>query len=291
GQTSGAVYLARDAPRADVGAWLTISRRQVRLAPGKSKTVTFTVRLPANAVAGDHLGGIVAEDLDLRTSAPLKRQKGSIRFSIRDLTVVAVQVAVPGPRTAGVAVSHITATGASGYQSLVLALTNTGNTMLKPEGRVVVTDAAGQRVADSAFQMDTFLPRSAIDYPVPVRQHALVSGNYRVSVTLRYSGQRSAVDLPLSISARQAQQVFKAPGTLAPPSTPSSGPPAGLIAGAGALAGVLLALGIMRWRRRRGHGTVVVSTRVQAPTPPPGAAAIPPIPGVTPTPDRDPGSA
>jgi hypothetical protein len=249
GQTSGAVYLGHEAARRGVGAWITLARPSVTLAPGASARIAFRVVLPANVTAGEHLGGIVAEDAKLHTGASVHHGKGSFHFSIRDLTVIAVQVEVPGPRRAEVSVTGVSTTGSSGYQSLLIGLSNGGNTMLKPQGRVIVTDAGGHRVMDGTFLMDTFLPQTAIDYPVPVRGHALPAGRYRAAIALRYAGGRTHSDLSFTISARQAQQVFKAPGTLAPPAGRTSSLSPVVIAALGVLAGLLGAGALMRYRR------------------------------------------
>ena len=62
GQTSGAVYLSRQSPKRDVGAWIRLSQSNVTLAPGKNAVVDYTIRIPATVRPGDHLGGIVAEN-------------------------------------------------------------------------------------------------------------------------------------------------------------------------------------------------------------------------------------
>jgi Bacterial protein of unknown function (DUF916) len=57
GQTSGAVYLSRQSPRHDVGAWIRLARSTVTLGPGKDVVVPFTIRVPLSIRPGDHLGG------------------------------------------------------------------------------------------------------------------------------------------------------------------------------------------------------------------------------------------
>jgi hypothetical protein len=273
GQTSGAVYLARDAARRGVGAWITLARPSVSLAPGASARVAFRVVLPGSVTPGDHLGGVVAEDAKLRTTASVHHGKGSFHFSIRDLTVIAVQVEVPGPRRATVSINRVSTAGSGGYQNLLIGLTNGGNTMVKPQGRAIVTDSTGRRMLDSTFLMDTFVPQTAIDYPVPVRGHALGAGTYHAAIALRYAGGRTHADLSFTISARQAQQVFKAPGTLAPPAHGSSSLSPIVIAALGGLAGLLGAGALMRWRRPPSP----LAGFPQTPSAPPPPAPQPPV--------------
>jgi hypothetical protein len=277
GQTSGAVYLGRDAARRGVGAWITLARPSVLLAPGRSARIAFRVRLPARVTPGDHLGGIVAEDATLRTGGSVRRGKGSFHINVRDLTVIAVQVEVPGPRTAQVSVNRMSTTGASGYQSLLIGLGNGGNTMLKPQGRVIVTDAAGRRVVDTTFLMDTFLPQTAIDYPVAVHGRALPAGNYCAAVALHYAGRRTLREPCFTISSRQAQQVFKAPGTLAPPAGGSSSLSPAVIAALGVLAGLLGAAALMRFRRPPPPVAITQSAPAVSPQPTLQASPAPAI--------------
>ncbi len=63
GQNSGIIYLPQDAPRNDVGAWLHLSRSQLTLAAGQSEQVAFQVVIPGKVRAGQHVGGIVAENV------------------------------------------------------------------------------------------------------------------------------------------------------------------------------------------------------------------------------------
>ena len=97
-QTSGAVYLSKNDPRNDVGAWITLGMHQVTLNPGQSQDVPFQVIIPGNARSGQHLGGIVAEN-----SAPeqtdTKTQNvtiGTFQVKVNTLTIVAIQVNLPG---------------------------------------------------------------------------------------------------------------------------------------------------------------------------------------------------
>jgi hypothetical protein len=45
GQTSGTVFLSRQAPRQDVGAWVTLGTQQLTLAPGQSQIVRIPLKL------------------------------------------------------------------------------------------------------------------------------------------------------------------------------------------------------------------------------------------------------
>lgn len=257
GQTGGAVYLSGDDPRKDVGGWVQLGERELTLAPGERRTVRFTVSVPADAMPGQHLGGLVAEDTALKQSTG----GGALQVKIQTRSVVAVQVNVPGQVVEKLVVTGVTPGGVQGYQTLRLGLRNDGTQAVKPEGSLVVSDAGGNEVQRLALKIDTMLPRTAIEYPVFVEGRALEPGTYRVTVHLT-SGKSDVTDYQgsFTLNADQVQQVFQ-------PSRPPLVPPANLggarvgglmapfplVAGVavGILAAVLVALGTVLTKRRR----------------------------------------
>jgi hypothetical protein len=252
GATTGAVYHAQEDPRSDVGAWTTLRRSSVRLAPGKSAFVGFTVRVPPGAQPGDHLGGIVAEDSKQRRGGEVRRGRGRFTIRVRSLTIVAVQVRVPGARHASLALTSLRAGGDHARQSLLLGIRNDGNVLVKGRGRLTVTDADGDRVQDARFPVDTFVPGTGVELPVAVARRALPAGSYSAVAELRYRGRTTRRSFAFSISNRQVEQVFGSrPDLLAPPARGSSLLVALLVGGVMAVAGFLIAAVIFRRPRKR----------------------------------------
>ena len=266
GQTSGAVYLVRGRPRRGVGAWVTLGSRSVTLAPGQSAIVPVTVHVPAGAHAGDHLGGIVAENEALSRASG----HGALQIRVRHLTIAAVEVQVPGRAPTRVDVTGVRAGGEHGYQYVYLHLENQGALTTKPLGRVLITSSGGRTVATRALTLDTFLPGTAIDYPLLLPRQALQPGTYRATVELTYAatalGYRRA-DGPartlsrsfdFRVSSGQYTTVFSGvPPVRAPAVVPAHGDsrlPL-VLAAAGGLAALLAALafiviGVRRWSPR-----------------------------------------
>jgi hypothetical protein len=248
GATTGAVYGASPRGPVGVGAWTTLSRTRVRLAPRTSTIVRFTVRVPAGTPAGDHLGGIVAEDAHRATHAP---SAGGERFRIdvRSQTIVAVEMRVPGARRPSLALTGLTAGGQDGHQALLLGVRNDGNVLVKGRGRLVVTDAEGKRLQDARFPIDTFVAGTSIALPIAVTGHALEAGRYRAVAELRYDGHTTRRAFAFAISDHQVDQVFRSrPGLLAPHRSIV----VLLVGGAAfALAGFAIAAAIFRRPRRR----------------------------------------
>lgn len=248
GATTGAVYGASPSGPVDVGAWTTLSRSSLRLAPRTSKIVRFTVRVPAGTVAGDHLGGIVAEAADRRTSAR-SPHGGRFRIDVRSQTIVAVEMRVPGPRRPSLALTALRAGGQDGRQALLLGVRNDGNVLVKGRGRLVVSDAEGTRLQDARFPIDTFVARTGIALPVAVTGRALRAGRYHAVAELRYDGRVTRRTFDFAISDHQVDQVFRSrPGLLAPHRSMITV----LVGGAAfALAGFAIAAAIFRRPRRR----------------------------------------
>ncbi len=265
GRTSGAVYLDRTRPRRGVGAWVTLGVRSVTLGPGESRVVPITVRVPANARPGDHLGGIVAENAALSGGSG----RGALQIRVRHLTIAAVEVQVPGKAAARVDVGGVRAGGEHGYQFVYLDLKSIGALTTKPSGRLVITGSDGNRVASGEFQLDTFLPRTEIDYPVLLPKQALEPGSYHATVELAYGatalgyrrtdGPTTTVSraFTFTVTSGQYSAVFK--GAPSPArkqqAKPGSSGSTILLVLAGALVAVLavavvLVFAVRRWSHR-----------------------------------------
>jgi hypothetical protein len=271
GRTTGTVYETDKRPRR-TGSWITLSTRSLTLAPGAHKQVPFTLHVPSDAPAGQWVGGIVAETSH-KLKAAKSKQKTNVQIKIRDLTIVAVQANVPGLAVVKLAIGKVTTGGQHGFQQLFVHFAHQGNVLVKPTGTVTVLDASGKAVETIPFTMDTFLPQTAIDYPVLLKK-ALGPGDYRARVTLRSpAGAAPASSVTatpaFTVSKANVKQVFTSASPTQSPhvgSTASGGSstPWALIAAAVVIA-LLALLGLGWWLRRRG--------RSGPPAPPP----VPPV--------------
>jgi hypothetical protein len=290
GQTTGTVYLT-DTKARHAGAWVTLAQPSVQLAPGEIKRVSFTVKPPAGASPGQWVAGIVAETA---TSPKTERssRKAGVQIRIRNQTIVAVQIDVPGARTASFAIGGAKTGGQRGFQQVLVHFGNTGNVLSKPNGSVTIL-RAGKPIQRLPFAMDTFLPQTEVDYPLLLKQ-ALAPGEYETRVTLSFAtpggGLKSISASPLlSVSSQDVKQVFTSAAPTRQPAggvvaDPGRSIPWAVIGGA-AVAILLLLLLIWLLRRRRGVGEParVLSTSAAAarhwdyeeeePAPPPGPEA------------------
>jgi hypothetical protein len=130
---------------------------------------------------------------------------------------------------------------------------------------VTIVNSAGHIVERLPFKMDTFLPHTAIDYPLLLTK-ALLPGHYRARVRLVVPGEGGVAGLSMvverafSVSSHDVKQVFTSakptqvtPGVLG--DTGDSTPWALIAAtAAGTVIGVVILslLGFQLIRRRRG---------------------------------------
>ena len=250
GRTTGTVYETNKQPKR-AGSWVTLSSTAVTLAPGGHQQVAFTVHVPAGTPAGEWVGGIVAEAARQSTSST-SQQKANVQIKIRNLTIVAVESKIPGPRVVDFRIGTVTTGGRSGFQQLFVHFASKANVLLKPTGRVSVFDSNNKLVETVPFTMDTFLPQTAIDYPLLLKR-ALGAGDYRAAVTLRIPGVKTfAATRPFSISQANVKQVFtSASPTQLPVASSSSSSSAIWVLIAAIAVGALLVVSVLLWRLRR----------------------------------------
>jgi hypothetical protein len=288
GRTTGTVYLT-DGKAKRVGTWISLGSTSLTLKPGQHQTVPFTVRVPANTKPGEWVGGVVAET-SRQVTGQKSKQKASVQIKIRDLTIVAVQVDVPGPPVISFKIGGVTTGGQRGFQEVVTHIANDGNRLVKPTGTVTVLNQQGQTLQVLTFKMDTFLPQTAVDYPLLLKK-ALPPGDYSAIVKLSIPGVDGAAGKlvtahpTFSVSKEDVKQVFTSAAPQTPPpgtsgSGSSSKPPWVLVgaAVAGALLIALLLIGLLRRRRSGKPGepppSVQRSTSAAAADTPPVASVV-----------------
>ncbi len=208
GQNSGLVYNAQDVPSHDVGSWVHLAQQQLTLAPGQSEDVPFQVDIPKGARPGQHIGGIVAKSVVQATT-----QKSTFHVDVQSLSIVAVQLNVAGPQADRLEMTGVQASGANGYQNILINLSNTGTSLLKPYGTLQVLDTKGNILQHLTIKLDTFLPDTTINYPVYMQSHPLAAGTYTIDLQLAYGHQHSLhAKQALIVTQRQISQVFKSQG-------------------------------------------------------------------------------
>ncbi|MGW7240872.1 WxL protein peptidoglycan domain-containing protein [Streptomyces sp. NPDC054804] len=243
-----------------VGAWASIAKARVTVAPHRTVTVAFTLRVPRGAEPGDHPGAIVALDERVDPGA------GSLALGVQRAVGARVYLRVSGPTLPAVAVEHVHLThhqplvpglGAS-TATVSYTLHNTGNVTLNPRVRLRAEGLFGR----------TLLSRDLTGVP----SELLPGERVRLTAPWRDAPQLDWGDVTLTASAT---------GTRESASTSFLALPwlvVGLAFVAGVAGGVLLA----RARRGRGLPRLLRGRRGRARP----SARVRPSPPAVPTPSR-----
>jgi MYXO-CTERM domain-containing protein len=232
-----------------------LAQTSLSLAPGASATVPFTVQVPAGAPAGQWVAGIAAESPQTSSTRSTGKRR-SVRIRVRSLTIVAVQTNVPGAIRQGFRIGAVHAGGSRGYQQLLVGFRDTGNVLSRPHGTVTVAKTNGSNRQLLRYTMDTFLPQTAIAYPLLLRT-ALPAGTYNADIVLRArpldGGSWIVVRArrQFRISSKQVKQVFTTASPTKPPSSGSSSTTTVAAAAGGAAVALVVVGGIALLLRRR----------------------------------------
>lgn len=288
GATTGAVYETVGGRSEDIGAWLELERDEVTLAPGASAEIAFTIRVPSDARRGEHLGGIVAAPMENTGRTGQADGRRDFRVDVVNQSILAVQVDLPGEARQLLAVRDVRTGGNPGYQTLILGLSNPGERMVRGRGSVEILGSDGATVSRQRFAIDTFLPRTRIDYPLVLRGDALVPGDYRARVALDWETGRERQELAFAVSRENIEQAFGSEGVARLPDAGRQGGGASL---AVPLAGIVLALllgaaGSMLYFRRQARRLEERLLARQAPPPADPRPAAPMAPEPGPRPDE-----
>lgn len=242
GATSGAVYLDRVAKRRGVGRWVALPVERVTLRPGEARIVGFSVRVPRWSRPGHHLGGIVAENLELTGRETPDPTRAGLAIRVRHLSIVAVQVNLPGRQIAGMSFHGVKVGVTGGYEVLYLGFRNRGNVLVKPKLAIRVTNSRGRVVVRRTQNLDTFVPRTRIPYPLYLTPKPLAAGTYRLSGTLSYAKRLTRFRATFTISPAHVRRLPKAtrPEPVAADSRSSTSVLPWALAGGALLAGLLL---------------------------------------------------
>lgn len=236
--TSGQLDLLTAAETSvDLGAWIRLDLPAVTLDPGASITVPFTVQVPADALPGDHSGGVITASVGTDDGSTVRVDR---RLALR------VHLRVAGAITPAVAVDGLTVSARGsvnpfGAPTVVVRyrVTNTGNARVVPQDVVTVSGAPGSTATVDATGADPVevLPGSSVEREVVVHDvRTLAAADVRVAVVATAVGVGGGATASASATGSAAAVPWAAVVLLAL-----------------ALAGVGVALVLRRRARARGR--------------------------------------
>jgi hypothetical protein len=161
-----------------VGAWITVSAPLVAIAAGGEYTDTFTLRVPAVAPSGQHLGAVVVS-----ADVGITSQGSPIEARAALITVVTV----PGVAHASATLTPLTGASApTGAMRFGITLLNAGNVLLTYAGSVAIVADGGRRIGvlDLTPTSAYVVPGGEVPLSAVWSGNAAPSGDYRAQATV-----------------------------------------------------------------------------------------------------------
>jgi hypothetical protein len=192
----------RTTAQQDIGAWIHLPYSTLSVPAHGAIEVPFTIATPQQATPGDHVGGIVAEDIQGTTS-----KSGSAPVTVIQAVGVRVYGRVVGPAHPGLTLSQLSLSvrqsAATEFISSVgirvtFRVHNSGNTVLSPIATVLLTTPVGT-AARKTFVVNEILPDSTLAYSLGFTG-VNTYGHLRVHVSVSSRGvNASAVSMVWTI--------------------------------------------------------------------------------------------
>ncbi len=201
GPLGGASYGIAGSPTQVTGSWISLSATSVVVGPGSSESVDVRVAVPAGAASGQHLAAIaVGPSLGDTTSVGSAGMAASIRLDTR--RVIAVEVVVPGPTEAELAVTgaHVAARPSGLF--VQVNVTNRGNALTTAEGTIEISSLGFRQ----EFSVGTFVPGTSIRYPLKLAGK-VPDGSHATRVELRYGAKMASWEGEVVIGDREAAEL------------------------------------------------------------------------------------
>jgi hypothetical protein len=184
----------------EVGTWVSKLPRVITIPGRKQLDIRFTIKVPANAIPGQHAGGIVVEATTpqlIKVNSRLRVKRYTQVFT-RLYVTVAGRI-VPDFEIDGMLVSHPQppfplVSRRDG--SIAYYLSNTGNAILAPTIRLKVTDMFGTILDKTYPETSQILPGDLASYDVPwpnlpaigpVHVSLTATSTYGLTRTMSYS--------------------------------------------------------------------------------------------------------
>jgi hypothetical protein len=245
GTTSGVVYGNRQDARGGAARWVHPDVNTVHVGAGSQLRVGFSVLVPADAKAGDHVAGIALQ--------PVKATRSGGRFSITEVLrgVVGIELKVAGAASPAISLQGAALHPLPGtnFPAVVVKLSDVGLKLCKPHLQVSLRRSGS--LGTVSHPLDTVLPGDTIQYPFPW-PHALAAGTY--STTVRATGCGAPATLTAVTTLGKALSRDSTSGAAPTPST-QSGPSWWLFALIG-IGGLALGLAGSRLLKRIGKSPV-----------------------------------
>ncbi len=131
----------------NLGSWIEFEEPTFTLKPEESKTVTFKINIPENVIPGYYTGGISVQEINNQEVKSKEEKKQSFGAKVSTRIIHRVYVNIPGEITINGDINSFKFQSVNKSNFFTFNAENTGNTILKAEGKITITGGITQKEA------------------------------------------------------------------------------------------------------------------------------------------------
>jgi LysM repeat protein len=188
--------LPEDAPRTDVGSWVQLAANEIEIPANSEKTVPFTITVPDEADVGDHMGGLVMQEVEGANSMSGTGVKIVTRVGVRiyetvpgevkkDFEITKFEWRTDQKRTGNFLKDILDINRRTAF---IFGLKNKGNVKITPKATIEVWNIFGKKVADLRDkEIGILFPRKENEGETIYWDGMPFFGRYKVRLTTTFS--------------------------------------------------------------------------------------------------------
>ena len=166
---------------------ITLLANEISLAPGEQQGIDFEIKVPPRTTPGEYVAYLVTQEPNPATESGESEGGTSLQVQVVRRVGVAVVIEVPGARRAALEAELLATTADDEDSAFVVQVSNPGSVLVRAEGELALTDAAGVVRLTVAIRIGTVLPGEGAAASVPYDPSALPDGEYALNASLTYS--------------------------------------------------------------------------------------------------------
>ena len=213
GETGSFILKFKDEKQNSIGAWTTIEKEELLLAPEERTDIPFKIEIPMSAEPGQYLGGIVVESIPAGKNAGGKlcssNQICPTGVGISTRMGARIYLTIPGAAKEDVLwqeFRHFKKLTGKSYFSFKIV--NNGNVSYEPRAHITIYDTFGGVYDKFEAPLGTSLPNTTIDSTVPWTKESPLFGKYSAEATISFPKKfHSASAALLQGSAVEARSI------------------------------------------------------------------------------------
>ena len=173
----GFASAAMNTPPNEVTTWLNYPADIYSIEPGKGLELTFEISVPDDTPPGQYITAIATQQIDPSAVGGYQDLKQLLRY------VIPVFITVPGETSKGFGITNIDLVQNPDNLVVGLAIENTGDVRVRPEGSIQLLDQSGALIATFPVKMDSVYAHDSTTLTLGA-SGSLPPGTYTVRVNL-----------------------------------------------------------------------------------------------------------